>query len=116
MTANQLPDVFAALSDPTRFAIVETLLAKGEMPVGDLAEPFEMSAPAVSRHLKVLETAGLIERRTVKQWRYCRLRQECFSSIEDWLRKYHDFWSNSFDRLDSFLADNLNDTETGDKK
>lgn len=112
MTQTALPDIFAALSDPTRFAIVEKLLNEGEMPVGDLAEPFDMTPPAVSRHLKVLEGAGLIERRTVKQWRYCRLRQECFSSLEDWLRRYHDFWNNSFDRLETFLADE----EEGEKQ
>ncbi|NVJ98082.1 MAG: helix-turn-helix transcriptional regulator [Alphaproteobacteria bacterium] len=105
MTSPAMPDIFAALSDPTRFAIVEKLLSEGELPVGDLAEPFDMSPPAVSRHLKVLEHAGLIERRTVKQWRYCRLRRECFSSLEDWLRRYRDFWNNSFDRLETFLAD-----------
>lgn len=105
MATPNLPEVFSALSDPTRFAIVEQLLAQGELPVGDLAKPFEMSPPAISRHLRVLEGAGLIERRTVKQWRYCRLKQECFSSIEDWLRRYRDFWNNSFDRLEAFLEE-----------
>lgn len=101
-----LPDVFAALADPTRFAIVESLLAREEQTVGELAAPFEMSAPAISRHMKVLEEAGLIERRVEKQWRVCRLRRECFSSIEDWLRRYRDFWTSGFDRLDALLSEN----------
>jgi DNA-binding transcriptional ArsR family regulator len=106
-TSPALPAVFAALSDPTRFAIVESLLAKNEQTVGELSAPFEMSAPAISRHVKVLEEAGLIERRVEKQWRVCRLRQDCFASIEDWLREYREFWTASFDRLDTLL----NETE-----
>jgi len=100
-----LPTVFAALSDPTRFAIVEQLLAYGDQTVGDLAKPHAMSSPAISRHLKVLEGAGLIERRIEKQWRVCSLRQECFSSLDSWLRRYRDFWERSFDRLDKMLAE-----------
>jgi len=102
-TSHSMPDVFAALSDPTRFAIVEQLLAEGEQTVGDLAEPFEMSAPAISRHIRVLENVGLIERRVEKQFRVCRLKKECFSSLEEWLNKYRDFWNTSFDRLDTLL-------------
>jgi DNA-binding transcriptional ArsR family regulator len=102
-----LPAVFAALSDQTRFAIIESLLAKDEQTVGELAAPFSLSAPAISRHVKVLEDAGLIERRVEKQWRVCRLRQDCFSSIEDWLRQYREFWTTSFDRLETLL----NETE-----
>lgn len=99
-----LPQVFEALSDPTRFAIVERLLNEGEQNVGSLAEPFEMSAPAISRHIKVLESSGLIERRIDKQRRICRLKQECFSELNEWLRRYQAFWNNSFDRLDDYLA------------
>lgn len=102
---SQLPAVFAALSDPTRFAIVEQLLAQGDQTVGDLAKPHAMSSPAISRHLKVLEGAGLIERRIEKQWRVCSLRQECFTSLDSWLRRYQDFWERSFDRLDRMLAE-----------
>lgn len=99
----QLQQVFSALGDPTRFAIVESLLRKNEQTVGELAEPYKMSAPAISRHIKVLEEAGLVERYVDKQWRVCRLKRECFSSIEDWLGRYRDFWTKSFDRLDEFL-------------
>ncbi len=106
-----LPDIFAALSDPTRFAIVEQLLTRGDQTVGDLAEPHDMSSPAISRHLKVLEGAGLIERRIEKQWRVCSLRQECFTSLDSWLRRYRDFWEHSFDRLDKMLAEPQGEAE-----
>lgn len=98
-----LPTFFSALADPTRFAIVERLLKDGEQHVGRLAEPFDLSAPAISRHIRVLETAGIIERRIDKQRRICRLRRECFSTLDDWLGRYRGFWNTSFDRLDEFL-------------
>lgn len=99
-----LPQVFAALADPTRFAIVERLLNEGEKTASDIAEPFAMSAPAVSRHLKVLEEAGMIERRIEAQWRVFRLKRDRFSEIGEWLRRYRDFWEDSLDRLDDFLT------------
>lgn len=99
----QLQHIFSALGDPTRFAIVESLLEKSEQTIGELAEPYDMSGPAISRHIKVLEDAGLVERFVDKQWRICRLRRECFSSIEDWLGRYKGFWTQSFDRLEGFL-------------
>ncbi len=102
MTA-PMSDVFAALSDPTRFAIVERLLSEGDMTVGRLSAPFEISAPAISRHVKLLEDVGLIERRIEKQWRVCRLRRECFAGIEEWLGRYRAFWDQSFDRLEEYL-------------
>ncbi len=105
MNTHQLPEVFAALSDPTRFAIVEQLLTNGEQAVGDLAKPYDMSGPAISRHLKLLEQAGFIERRVEAQHRMCRLRQDCFLSIGEWLKRYQKFWNESFDRLDQFLSD-----------
>lgn len=105
MAQQNLQQVFAALGDPTRFAIVESLLAEDELTVGQLAKPHNMSAPAISRHIRVLEDAGLIERKVEKQFRVCRLRQECFSSIEDWLKRYRDFWEASLDRLDKFLQE-----------
>ena len=108
---SNMPRVFAALSDPTRFAIVEQLLAHEELPIGELAAPYAMSKPAISKHIKVLEDAGLIERRVEKQWRYCRLRRECFSSIEDWLGRYRDFWSTSLDRLDAILIEEDRDNQ-----
>jgi DNA-binding transcriptional ArsR family regulator len=108
MPQPNLQHVFAALGDPTRFAIVERLLKEDELTVGELAKPHKMSAPAISRHIRVLEDAGLIERKIEKQFRVCRLRQECFSSIEDWLGRYRDFWEASLDRLDQFLQDEQN--------
>lgn len=110
-----MTEIFAALSDPTRFAIVERLLIDGECTIGDLAAPFSISGPAFSRHIKVLEQAGLIERRVEKQWRICRLRQDCFSSLDHWLKRYRDFWNASFDRLDQLL-DTLPDTPSSDSK
>ena len=108
---SNMPRVFAALADPTRFAIVEQLLAHEELPIGELAAPYAMSKPAISKHIKVLEDAGLIERRVEKQWRYCRLWRECFSSIEDWLGRYRDFWSTSLDRLDAILIEEDRDNQ-----
>ena len=105
MAQQNLQQVFAALGDPTRFAIVEKLLAQDAQTVGQLAKPHNMSAPAISRHLRVLEDAGLIERKIEKQFRVCSLRRECFASLEDWLGRYSDFWGASFDRLDEFLQD-----------
>lgn len=105
MAQQNLQQVFAALGDPTRFAIVESLLKQDEMTVGELAKPHSMSAPAISRHMRVLEDAGLIERKVEKQYRVCRLRQECFSSIEDWLKRYRDFWQVSLDRLEEYLSE-----------
>ncbi|SDQ16182.1 metalloregulator ArsR/SmtB family transcription factor [Pseudovibrio sp. Tun.PSC04-5.I4] len=106
-----LPDVFGALADPTRFAIIERLLKEGDLPVGDLAEPFAMSAPAISRHIKLLENAGLIERRVEKQWRVCALKKERFADLHDWIERYRAFWNTSFDRLEVLL-----DKQQGDNK
>jgi len=94
-----LSDVFGALADPTRLAIVERLLSEGECTVGDLAEPFAISKPAISKHLGVLEKAGLIERHVVRQWRYCRVRPDALAAIDDWMRRYREFWETSLDRL-----------------
>jgi len=94
-----LPAVFGALADPTRLAIVERLLSEGERTAGEIAAPFAMSKPAVSKHLKVLEDAGLIERRVDRQWRVCRARPEAIKSIDDWMNRYRAFWEVSLDRL-----------------
>jgi DNA-binding transcriptional ArsR family regulator len=102
-TSQQLDATFAALADPTRRAILARL-AGGDATVGELAEPFEMSLPAVSRHLKVLTAAGLIERSTEAQWRRCALRGEGLRAAADWIEFYRRFWEESFDRLDAFLA------------
>lgn len=97
-----LSQTFSALADPTRRAILARL-ATGAATVGELAEPFEMSLPAVSRHLKVLTDAGLIQRHTEAQWRRCELRGEGMRAAADWIEFYRKFWEESFDRLDAFL-------------
>ncbi len=99
-----LSDTFAALADPTRRAILSRL-AGGEMTVKELAEPFEISAPAISRHLKVLENAGLIERGRNAQWRPCRLNPEPLKDANAWIETYKEFWTRSFDRLDDYLKE-----------
>lgn len=102
MPADRLSETFAALADPTRRAILARL-ALGETSVTDLAEPFEMSLPAVSKHLKVLERAGLIARGREAQWRPCRLEPAPLKEIDDWVEHYRKFWEQSFDRLDEYL-------------
>lgn len=99
-----LSATFAALADPTRRAIL-TRLATGEATVGELAEPFAMSLPAVSKHLKVLERAGLISRGREAQWRPCRLDAAPLQHAADWIASYRRFWEESFDRLDTYLAE-----------
>jgi DNA-binding transcriptional ArsR family regulator len=98
-----LSQTFSALADPTRRAILARL-ATGAATVGELAEPFDMSLPAVSRHLKVLTEAGLIERSTEAQWRRCTLRGEGMREAADWMEFYRRFWEQQFDRLEAFLA------------
>jgi DNA-binding transcriptional ArsR family regulator len=105
MDPTPLPVIFGALSDPTRLAIVERLLADGERSVGDLARPFAMSLPAISRHLRVLESVGLIERRTEKQWRYCRARPEAIRMVDDWMARYRRYWDGALDRLQRLLTE-----------
>jgi DNA-binding transcriptional ArsR family regulator len=97
-----LSQTFAALADPTRRAILARL-ADGMATVGELAEPFDMSLPAVSRHLRVLTDAGLIERHAEAQWRHCTLRSEGLRAAADWIEFYRRFWEAQFDRLDAFL-------------
>ena len=102
MTDDRLSLTFSALADPTRRAILARL-ATGETSVTELAEPFEMSLPAVSKHLKVLERAGLIERGREAQWRPCRLQAAPLKDVDSWLARYRRFWEESFDRLDTYL-------------
>jgi DNA-binding transcriptional ArsR family regulator len=97
-----LSQTFSALADPTRRAILARL-ATGAATVGELAEPFDMSLPAVSRHLRVLTDAGLIQRHTEAQWRRCELRGEGFRLAADWIEFYRRFWEQQLDRLDAFL-------------
>ena len=103
-TRDPLSATFAALADPTRRAIL-TSLADGEASVTALAEPFEMTLPAVSKHLKVLERAGLVERSSRAQWRPCRLAPEPLKDVSDWVERYREFWEPRLDRLDEYLSD-----------
>jgi len=103
MQADRLSTTFAALADPTRRAILARLTL-GETSVSELAEPFDMSLPAVSKHLKVLERAGLIARGREAQWRPCRLEATPLKDIDAWLERYRLFWEQSFDRLDQYLV------------
>jgi DNA-binding transcriptional ArsR family regulator len=102
MSTDHLSNTFAALADPTRRAILARL-ALGETSVNELAAPFEISLPAISRHLKVLETAGLISRGREAQWRPCKLKAEQLKTAAEWLDSYRKFWEESFDRLDNYL-------------
>jgi DNA-binding transcriptional ArsR family regulator len=102
MPADRLSETFAALADPTRRAILARL-SLGETSVTELAEPFKMSLPAVSKHLKVLERAGLIVRGREAQWRPCRLDPSPLKDIDNWIEHYRMFWEQSFDRLDQYL-------------
>ena len=102
--SEHLNATFSALADPTRRAILARL-ASGETSVSELAEPFEMSMPAISKHLKVLQRAGLIERGREAQWRPCRLAAGPLKDASDWLERYRRFWEESFDRLDDYLRD-----------
>src|ERR1700688_4202509 len=95
---------FAALADPTRRAILARL-ASGKASVTELAEPFEMTMPAISKHLKVLERAGLVARGREAQWRPCRLEAAPLKEVADWTEEYRRFWDESFDRLDAYLVE-----------
>lgn len=101
---DRLSQIFSSLGDPTRRAILARL-AKGEVSVGELAEPFDMSLPAVSKHLKVLEKAGLIERARDAQWRRCSLKASPLKEAHEWLSAYSRFWTESLDRLEKYLSD-----------
>ena len=113
--ADQLSTTFAALSDPTRRAILARLGA-GELSVTDIAEPFDMSLPAVSKHLKVLERAGLIARGRDAQWRPCRLEARPLKDVAEWVERYKKFWTESFDRLDDYLREIQNQESEKEKR
>jgi DNA-binding transcriptional ArsR family regulator len=104
MQTDSLTTTFAALADPTRRAILGRL-ARGETSVTELARPFEMTLPAISKHLKVLQRAGLIARSREAQWRPCRLSASPLKDVADWVEHYRRFWEQSFDRLDQYLKD-----------
>ncbi|WNZ25831.1 winged helix-turn-helix transcriptional regulator [Leptolyngbya sp. NK1-12] len=104
MSTDSLSVTLSALADPTRRAILAQL-AQGEATVTELAEPFEMSLPAISKHLKVLERAQLITRSRDAQWRPCQLNPEPLKDLADWLDHYRQLWEQSFDRLDEYLQE-----------
>src|SRR5579859_167688 len=110
--SDQLSTTFAALSDPTRRAILARL-ALGETSVKELSEPFSITAPSITKHLKVLERAGLITRGREAQWRPCRLQASPLKEATDWLDAYRQFWAGSFDKLDRYLKD-MQSTEEED--
>jgi len=115
---DQLSTTFAALADPTRRAILARL-ALGEASVGELAEPFEISLPAISRHLKVLEKARLIARERDAQWRRCRIKPEGLKAAADWVEQYRKFWEERLDALADFLESqkrNKRENEHGGKR
>lgn len=114
MAADHLSTTFAALADPTRRAILARL-SSGESTVTELAEPFAISLPAVSKHLKVLERAGLIERGREAQWRPCRLKAERLREVDEWVDQYRKFWEDRFGRLDEYLCQLQTREETDDR-
>src|SRR5438105_6036431 len=114
MAPDRLSTTLAALADPTRRAILARL-ASGEASVTELAEPFAMSMPAISKHLKVLERAGLIARGREAQWRPCRLEAGPLKGVADWVEHYRRFWDESFDRLDDYLKELQNQKTQGRK-
>jgi DNA-binding transcriptional ArsR family regulator len=104
MASDQLSATFFALADPTRRAMLARL-ARGQSSVTELAKPFAMSLPGISKHLKVLEHAGLIARGRLAQWRPCRLRARPLKNVADWVEHYRRFWEQSFDRLEDYLKE-----------
>jgi DNA-binding transcriptional ArsR family regulator len=112
---DRLDATFSALADPTRRAILARL-ASGETSVSELAKPFEISMPAISKHLKVLQRAGLIERGRQAQWRPCRLAAGPLKDASDWLEHYRRFWEEAFDRLEDYLRELKQDAQRKEKK
>src|ERR1700677_2606466 len=104
MSTDRLSPIFSALADPTRRAILGRLVL-GEVSVKELAKPFDMTGPAITKHLKVLERAGLISRGRQAQWRPCRIEAAPLKEVADWVEHYRRFWEASFDRLDEYLKE-----------
>lgn len=98
-----MPSLFGALGDPTRLAIVERLLREGERSVGEIAKPLPLTLPAVSRHIRVLEEAGILERRVDRQWRRYRVRSQAMRDLDEWMSTYRAFWNASLDRLERMV-------------
>ena len=115
MANDQLSVTFAALADPTRRAILARL-AEGEASVTELAKPFDLSLPGVSKHLKVLQRAGLVRQSRNAQWRPCRLEGAALKDAADWVGEYRRFWDESFERLDEYLAELQKETKQNDGK
>lgn len=115
MATDQLSTTFAALADPTRRAILARLTS-GESSVTELAKPFDMSLPAISKHLKVLERAGLIARGREAQWRPCTIAATPLKDVADWVSHYRRFWEESFDRLDEYLTELQKKEKKRDRK
>lgn len=107
---------FSALADPTRRQILAKLSRQGEVSVTELAKPFDMSLPGISKHLKVLERAGLIERSREAQWRPCKLKASPLKDVSDWVEHYRRFWEESFDRLDDYLKQLQRDPQRKSEK
>ena len=116
MSPDRLSAVLSALSDPTRRAILAQLAVKGDVPVKELAKPFRMSLPAVSKHLTVLENAGLISRGREAQRRPARLEAAPLREVSDWVERYRRFWEQRFDRLDSYLQEIQKERANAHKK
>lgn len=116
MTTDTLSLTFAALADPTRRAILARLDSGEDFTVTELAEPFAISMPAVSKHLKVLERAGLIERSQEAQWRPARLQARPLKDVSEWLERYRRNWEESFERLDEYLREIQNKTDSTNKE
>ena len=115
MLTDPLSQTFAALADPTRRAMLARL-AEGECTVGELAKPFAMSGPAVSKHLKVLERAGLVARGRDAQWRPCRLQAAPLKQVAEWALDYRQFWDASYARLDAYLTHLMKEDHHDDSK
>jgi DNA-binding transcriptional ArsR family regulator len=113
VSTDRLSSIFSALADPTRRAILARL-ASGQASVGELSQPFQMSQPAISKHLKVLERAGLIAKSREAQWRLCRLDAAPLREVADWMEPYRRFWDESFSRLDERLRQMKEEKEKKD--
>src|SRR5213595_645540 len=115
MAGDQLSVTFSALADPTRRAILGRL-AQGEAPVTELAKPFDLSLPGISKHLKVLQRAGLVTQGRNAQWRPCRLEVGRLREASEWVGEYRRFWDESFQRLDVVLQDLMKESKTDERK
>lgn len=115
MQTDPLSQIFSALADPTRRQILDRL-ASGAVSAGELGKPFAMSAPAISRHLKVLEKAGLIERKVEAQWRRCSINPAGLQQADNWVSQYREFWEERFSALDDYLKDTQNKRNKSDAK